>query len=214
MQHDRKILKEACVEGFVQALRAQELGADRIELCENLALGGTTPSLGTLIACKKHLTIPVIAMIRPRGGNFVYNAIEHEIMAEDIRAFRDAGADGIAIGLLNNLGEVEVDPLGKLLKHAGEMEVTFHKAIDVSTDILRETERLCQSGLVKRILSSGGADTAIEGAEILRKMMAVAKGKICILVAGKVTDQNLEDIRMRVPAKEFHGKKIVGLLNG
>lgn len=214
MHPHKEIIKEACVEGFAQALKAQELGANRIELCENLAVGGTTPSLGTVIACKKHLSIPVIAMIRPRGGNFVYNTIERNIMADDIRAFRDAGADGIAIGLLNNMGEVELDQLGKLLKHAGNMEVTFHKAIDVSADILRETERLCQSGFIKRILSSGSADTAFEGAEILRKMMAVAKGKICILVAGKVTDQNLEDIRIRIPAKEFHGKKIVGLLNG
>ncbi len=95
---------EACVENLSEALIAQERGADRIELCENLAVGGTTPSYGTIITCKKHLSIPVIVMIRPRGGDFVYSSPEVDSMLEDIRICQKAGADGIATGVLTFIG--------------------------------------------------------------------------------------------------------------
>jgi len=204
------MIKEACVEGFTQALRAQELGADRIELCENLAVGGTTPSIGTLFACKKHLKIPVIAMIRPRGGNFIYDAVELEIMAEDIKACHSAGADGIAVGLLNNMGEIDLPNLYKLVKKAGNMQVTFHKAIDLTENIEKELLRLCDSGLAQRVLTSGGDPTALEGASMLKKMIAVSEGRITVIVAGKVTHSNLGDLSKLIPAHEFHGRRIVG----
>ncbi len=204
------MIKEACVEGFAEALRAQELGADRVELCENLAVGGTTPSLGTLMVCKKYLTIPVIVMIRPRGGNFVYGDKEMEIMAADIRKCRFAGADGIAIGLLNKENEVDLHGLRNLVKLAGNMQVTFHKAIDVTGDIEQELHKLCDSGLVHRVLTSGGAATALEGEDMLKKMLAMAGERLSILVVGKVTQLNIDDLSRRIPAGEFHGRKIVG----
>ncbi len=205
-----RLIKEACVEGFTQALRAQELGADRIELCENLVVGGTTPSLGTILACKKHLKIPVIVMIRPRGGNFIYNRYEMEIMADDIRTCLTAGADGIAIGTLNDRDEIDMPNLQKLVKQAGHMQVTFHKAIDATADIEKELLRLCESGLAQRVLTSGGASTALEGSAALNRMIALAGERLTVLVAGKVTRANLGDLRKLIPAKEFHGKKIVG----
>jgi copper homeostasis protein len=206
------MIKEACVEGFGEAMRAQDLGADRVELCENLAVGGTTPSVGTILACKKYLKIPVVVMIRPRGGNFIYDAAELEIMAEDIRASISAGADGIAIGLLNNRGEIDMPNLRTLVKQAGPMQVTFHKAIDVTRDIEKEFLRLCDSGIVHHVLTSGGAATAMEGAGMLKKMIALSEGRITVLVAGKVTDLNLDNLAGLIPAGEFHGKKIVGNL--
>lgn len=205
-----KLIKEACVEGFNQALRAQELGADRVELCENLAVGGTTPSLGTILASKKHLKIPVIVMIRPRGGNFVYNRYEMDIMADDIRSCLKAGADGIAIGILNKREEIDMPNLQKLVKLAGHMQVTFHKAIDVSADIEKEFMRLCESRLVHRVLTSGGASTALEGSAMLNRLIDLTKERLSVLVAGKVTQANLGDLRKLIPAREFHGKKIVG----
>jgi copper homeostasis protein len=203
------MIREACVEGFTQALRAQELGAERIELCENLAAGGTTPSLGTVIACKKYLKIPVIVMIRPRGGNFVYGAHETEIMARDIEAIKMAGADGIAIGLLTQNGAIDLAQLLKVIKHAGSMQITFHKAIDATRNIEREFLKLRDSGLVHRVLTSGGAETALNGAPVLNNLLHLTDGKIRIVVAGKVTSENLQEICKLIPADEFHGKKIV-----
>jgi len=204
------MIKEACVEGFAEALRAQELGADRIELCENLEVGGTTPSWGTLHGCKKYLKIPVIAMIRPRGGNFIYNQEEQEIMAEDIRACLSAGIDGIAIGMLTPAREIDLKGLKNLLKSAGNMQVTFHKAIDESRDLEKEFLRLRDSGLITRVLTSGGAPTAREGAEMLKKMIRLASGQLTVLAAGKVTRENLPELAGLIPTDEFHGKKIVG----
>jgi copper homeostasis protein len=204
------MIKEACVEGFAEALRAQELGANRVELCENLAAGGTTPSIGTIITCKKYLKIPVIVMIRPRGGDFVYNEQEIEIMAEDISASLSAGADGIAIGMLTRKGAIDIPCLHKLIKQAGKMQITFHKAIDATKNIENEFLRLCDLGLVHRVLTSGGASTALEGAGMLNKMIGLSNGITTILVAGKVTHSNLNDLSKLIPAGEFHGKKIVG----
>jgi len=207
------MIREACVEGINQGMEAQELGAERIELCENLAVGGTTPSIGTVITCKKILNIPVIVMIRPRGGNFVYSSTETEVMANDIEACRQAGADGIAVGLLDRIDEIDMGGLLKLLKRAGNMQVTFHKAIDVTKNIEREFLRLRDSGLVNRVLTSGGKDDAITGAPVLNKLITLSEGKINIVVAGKVTDQNLAELARLIPANEFHGKKIVGNLD-
>ena len=204
------MIREACVEGFTQALRAQQLGAERIELCENLAVGGTTPSLGTIMACKKYLKIPVIVMIRPRGGNFVYNDPELEIMSRDIEACKSAGADGIAIGLLTKRGETDLAGLLKVIKQSGSMQITFHKAIDATWNIEKEFVRLRDSALVHRILTSGGAATAMEGAPVINNLLQLSDGKLGIVVAGKVTSENLAELSTIIPAQEFHGKKIVG----
>lgn len=209
----KHFIKEACVEGIAQAIRAQELGADRIELCENLTVGGTTPSIGTVITCKKILRIPVIVMIRPRGGDFVYTDSEMAVMASDIEACRRAGADGIAIGLLNSSNEIDMGALLSLLKKAGTMHVTFHKAIDVASDIKHEFMRLVDSGLVSRVLTSGGAPDALTGSGILNDLVKLARDKVAIVVAGKITDKNLDEVRRLIPANEFHGKMIVGQLN-
>jgi len=148
-------------------------------------------------------------MIRPRGGNFVYNQAELEIMAADIRACLSAGADGIAIGLLTTAGEIDIPNLQSLVKEAGSMQVTFHKAIDETRDIEKEFLRLRDSGLVHRVLTSGGAPTAFEGAAMLNKMIELSESKIKILAAGKVTRQNLPALARLIPANEFHGKRIV-----
>jgi copper homeostasis protein len=204
------MIREACVEGYCEALRAQELGAERVELCDNLAVGGTTPSWGTIVTCKKYLKIPVMVMIRPRGGDFVYNETEMEIMAEDIRMCRKAGADGIAIGLLTPDREIDLTGLHDLVKNAGIMQITFHKAIDETADIERETVRLAKSGLAQRVLTSGRAATAMAGEHMINRMITLAGRSLTILAAGKVTRENLDELSRRIPAKEFHGRKIVG----
>jgi copper homeostasis protein len=203
------MLREACVENLSEALIASERGADRIELCENLAVGGTTPSYGTIVTCKKHLSIPVIVMIRPRGGDFVYSSPEVDSMLEDIRICRKAGADGIATGVLTSAGEIDMQILRRLISGAGSMQITFHKAIDETRNIETEIQKLKDTGIY-RVLTSGGAPTALEGSLTLNKLIQLTAGKLVILTAGKVTSDNLETLSRLIPSTEFHGRKIVG----
>jgi copper homeostasis protein len=203
------MILEACVENLSEALIAQQRGADRIELCENLAVGGTTPSYGTIVMCKKHLNIPVIVMIRPRGGDFVYSPLEVDTMLEDIRVCREAGADGIATGALTVSGDIDLHILRKLVSEAGSMQITFHKAIDETDNIEKEIQKLKDTG-IHRVLTSGGAPTALEGSHMLNKLIQLSAGSLVILTAGKVTAENLDALSRLIPCTEFHGRKIVG----
>jgi copper homeostasis protein len=203
------MILEACVENLSEALMAQERGADRIELCENLASGGTTPSFGTIVTCKKHLSIPVIVMIRPRGGNFVYSNLEVDSMLEDIRICQKAGVDGIATGALTSAGNIDLHILRRLIHEAGSLQITFHKAIDETRNIETEIEKLKDTG-IHRVLTSGGAPTAMEGSRMLNKLIHLTAGKLVILTAGKVTAENLDALSRLIPSTEFHGRKIVG----
>lgn len=205
------IVLEACVENISEALKAAERGASRIELCENLAVGGTTPTVGTLKVCRKYLTIPIFVMIRPRGGNFTYTEEEKEVMREDLIRLKEAGADGLVMGMLTPERRVDLETLYSFLELARPLPVTFHKAIDETHDILFELNRLKEAG-VDRVLSSGGASTALEGADMLRAMIHQAGRRMKIVAAGKITSENLALHTEKIPAKEFHGRKIVGPL--
>jgi copper homeostasis protein len=203
------MILEACVENLSEALIAQERGADRVELCQNLAVGGTTPSYGTIVTCKKHLSIPVIVMIRPRGGDFVYSSPEVDSMLEDIRICQKAGADGIATGVLTSSGDIDLHILRRLVGEAGSMQVTFHKAIDETRNIETEILKLKDSG-IQRVLTSGGEPTALDGSRMLNKLIHLTAGSLVILTAGKVTSENLDMLSRLIPSTEFHGRKIVG----
>jgi copper homeostasis protein len=207
------MIREACVETLAEALKAQELGADRLELCTDLAMGGTTPSTEIITGCKKSLKIPVVVMIRPRNGNFIYSPAEVKLMLQGIAAAKDAGADGIVTGVLTPDREVDLEILRLLVEQADPLWVTFHKAIDETRDIQREIVRLCDSG-IRRVLSSGGAATAREGTEMLNSMIRISAGKLAIIAAGKITASNLPELRNLIDANEFHGRKIVGELTG
>ena len=208
-----KILKEACVESFSEALAAQERGADRIELCDNLAVGGTTQSYGTIKKALETLKIPVFPIIRARGGNFCYSQEEMEIMKEDIKMCKSLGAKGIVIGMLKEneeTGKKEIDweVLKEVVELAHPMEITFHKAIDELENPVEVIDELVKIG-VKRILTSGTKATALEGREILNQMLAKADGRITIVVAGGVTTENFAEVSKNIVSTEYHGKKIV-----
>ncbi|UUV17745.1 copper homeostasis protein CutC [Fusobacteria bacterium ZRK30] len=205
------MIREACVGNFIEAENAEKSGAERIELCENLYEGGTTPSYGTVKKILEKLKIPTLVMIRPRGGNFCYSPTEIEIMVEDIRLFKKLGVKGVVLGVLTSNNKVDYPVLKRLLKETNGMEVTFHKAIDEVINPENEIENLAQLG-VKRILTSGGRKTALEGADILNKMIKIADNKIKIVVAGGVTLENYEKVKLKISSTEFHGKKIVGNL--
>lgn len=202
------MILEACVENYSEAKKAEAAGANRIELCENLAVGGTTPSYGTIQMCLKNLNIHVAAMIRPRGGDFVYTAGEFEIMKTDIGICKSLGVQGVVFGLLTKDGKIDIEKTKELIQLAQPMQTVFHKAFDELTDPFEGLEQLIELG-VTRILTSGTKETALEGQNILRKLIQQAADRISILVAGRVTHENLTDLQKIIPAKEFHGRRIV-----
>ena len=202
------MIKEACVESFEKALEAQNNGANRIELCENLAVGGTTPSYGTVKICLEKLNIPIFPMIRARGGNFVYSKDEIEIMKEDIKIFKELGVKGVVLGCLTSDNKIDLELTKKLVNLAYPMEVTFHKAIDEIQNPLDYIDNLINIG-IKRILTSGGKVTALEGKDLINEMIKKSNGRLKIVVAGKVTKENLNELSNLISADEFHGKLIV-----
>lgn len=202
------MIKEVCVESFSEALAAEKRGADRIELCDNLYLGGTTPSYGTIKMAMEKLSIPAFPIIRPRGGDFYYSKEEIEIMKEDIKICKSLGAKGVVLGVLTADNKVDFETLKELVDLASPMEVTFHKAVDELENPVEVIDRFVEIG-VKRILSSGTKETALEGKDILNAMIKKADNRIIILIAGKVTSDNFEEVAAAIPSTEYHGKKII-----
>jgi copper homeostasis protein len=202
------MIKEACIENFQEALSSQLSGANRVELCENLAAGGTTPSYGTIKACVENLDIPVFVMIRPRGGNFCYSPQELEIMKTDIAVCKQMGVPAVVLGLLTNDGRIDEEHTRELISFSRPMQVTFHKAFDELGDPFEGIETLIRLG-ADRILTSGTKTTAEEGTHILNRIIEKANGRIIIVAAGKVTANNLPELSRMIHATEFHGKKIV-----
>lgn len=202
------MIREKCIGSFLEALEAQELGAERVELCDNLTEGGTTPSYGTIKMVVEKLNIPAFVIIRPRGGDFYYTPEEIEIMKEDIKICKELGVKGVVIGALNRDNTINYDAIKDMIDLAKPMSITFHKAIDELENPVTEVKKLANLG-VNRILTSGTKETALEGKNILREMIKEAGENTIIIVAGKVTKDNLNEISNLIPAKEYHGKKIV-----
>ena len=206
------MIKEACVETFEEALKAEQLGANRIELCSDLHLDGLTPSFELMQKSCSELNIPVMVMIRPRAGNFVYSAEEIRQMKKEIDRAKKAGAAGVVLGLLTKENKIDIPSTKLLTDYAQPLQVTFHKAIDELEDTVEGVTDLIKIKGITRILTSGGKATAKEGVDTIKKMIAVSAGQIIILVAGKVTSQNIEEIEKLTNTTEFHGRKIVGEL--
>lgn len=202
------MIKEACVESLIDAIEAEKRGADRIELCDNLSQGGTTPSYGTIKLALSTLKIPVFPIIRPRGGDFYYTPAEIEVIKEDIKICKSLGVKGVVLGILTADKKIDFKTLAEFMELAKPMEVTFHKAIDELEDPTLVIDDLINLG-VKRILSSGTKPTALEGKDMLNKMIEKAGDRLTIVVAGKVTKEILPEVSSLIPAKEYHGKVIV-----
>ena len=164
---------EICIDNLESLFTAQAAGADRIELCSALGLGGLTPSYGFMQQVARHATVPVYAMIRPRAGDFCFNDGEFEMMLLDIAAARAAGLQGVVVGLLDEDGRVPEGKLRQLVEAAGPLGVTFHRAIDLSSDWRLDLETIVAAGC-ERILSSGHAPTALAGLETLQAILPEA----------------------------------------
>lgn len=203
------LLLEACVETAEQARQAQVNGARRIELCSALNVGGLTPSRELTEATMRDLSIPVMIMIRPRAGNFVYTEAEMDEMKRSILMGKELGVSGFVFGCLTPGHEIDLEKTSELVRFALPSRVTFHKAIDETPDPVAATRLLAQIPGIQRILTSGGAATALEGKEVLKKMIAAAGDRLTILAAGKVTAENLKQVHAAVGASEYHGRRIV-----
>lgn len=206
------MILETCVETYEEAMEAWRRGADRIELCSRLDLDGLTPSPELIRKVCGELNIPINVMIRPRAGHFVCSPEELDLMKSEISMAKSLGASGIVLGLLTPENQVDADSTKLLAAAAFPLPVTFHKAIDLLSDPVIGLRQLKNIPGIARILTSGGKPTAREGAEKIREMIKEAGDQLIILVAGKVTKENVLEIKMLTGAEEFHGRKIVGSL--
>lgn len=209
----QNIILEACVETLEQAINAEKNGANRIELCGDLSVGGVTPHLDLITKAKKNLSIPIMVMIRPRGGNFIYTKSEFDKMKKEIFYCKNLGIKGVVFGILDSENEVNFEQTAVLAELAFPMEVTFHKAIDEISNPIKSLHKLLNINNITRILTSGKSKTAVEGSDLIREMMVIAKDKITILPAGKITNKNLSEVHQLIGASEYHGRKIVGNLD-
>ncbi len=198
----KKLKVEVCCNTAFDAFTAKEAGADRVELCSALSLGGLTPSMGELLAARK-AGVEIIAMARPREGGFCYNEIEFETMLADAAAMLQAGADGIVFGILRPNGTVDTARCAKMLEAIGGKTAVFHRAIDVTPDWRAAVDALCELGF-DRILSSGRQPTAMEGADTLREMTDYAAGRIAILPGSGIRLENAQSLVKRVGCSELH----------
>jgi copper homeostasis protein len=205
MMKPERIL-EVCADSVAGALMAQAAGAQRIEFCNNLTEGGATPSAAQIEAARKGLHIPLYVLIRPRGGDFLYTNLEFEIMQADVRFCGQAGCDGVVIGMLHADGTVDTERCRALVAAARQygMGVTFHRAFDRSNDLFQAMEAVIALGC-DRILTSGGRDTAVEGAHRIGQLMERAGNRIVIMPGAGITPDNAAALIRQTGLREMHG---------
>lgn len=194
---------EVCVDSVEGALAAQRGGAVRVELCDNLFEGGTTPSAGTIALARQHISIDLNVIIRPRGGDFCYSDIEFAVMRRDIEMAKSLGANGVVIGLLKRDGTIDVARTATLIELARPLTVTFHRAFDVCRDPFAALETLIDLG-VDRILTSGQERTVLEGLDLITELVAQANDRIIIMPGGGIAERHVAKIVATSGAREIH----------
>jgi copper homeostasis protein len=199
----QKCLLEISVETLEAALAAERGGADRIELCSDLSLGGVTPGADLLPAVRAQVHIPIFSMARPRAGDFVYSSAEFAEMKRAISAAKESGMDGVVLGILTEERRVDSERTGELVEFAKPLPVTYHRAFDETADLHKALEDVMQTG-AKRILTSGGAKSAQEGAAVLAKLIETAGGRIVIVPGAGISALNVEQVAQQTGAREFH----------
>jgi copper homeostasis protein len=194
---------EVCVDSIAGIRAAREVGAERVELCANLLEGGTTPSLGTILVARKVADIKLHVMIRPRGGDFLYDEDEIDTMEADIASAKSAGVDGVVFGVLARDGRVDRDTTERLITRARPASVTFHRAFDMTPEPLIALETLIELG-VDRILTSGQEPTANEGAERIAELIKAAVDRVIVMPGGGITPRNVARVAAISGASEIH----------
>ena len=200
-------LVEAAVETLDSALAAERAGADRIELCDNLSDGGTTPGAGLIAAVTERTQLPVFVLIRPRAAGFVYSDDEFDVMIRDIKLAGRMGIAGIVTGALTPDGRVDAERTHTLVKAAAGLPVTFHRAIDSAVDLPTALEEAIEAG-ASRVLTSGGAATALEGVDLIAALVDQARKRITIIAGGGIREHNVRDVIARTGVREVHARLV------
>jgi copper homeostasis protein len=200
---NRKRLLEISVEALEAALAAERGGADRLEFCGHLSLGGVTPSADLVSAVRAQVCVPIFVMIRPRAGDFVYSGAEFAEMKCSIGRAKESGVDGVVLGILTKGHRVDVERTRELVELAKPLAVTFHRAFDEAADLRQALEEVIQSG-AQRILTSGGAKSAPEGAAILAELVAAAGDRVVIVPGAGINASNVLHVARQMGAREFH----------
>jgi len=198
-----KYIIEIATADYNTTKSAVEGGADRIELCADLAQGGTTPSYATIKKCREDFEVDLFPIIRPRGGDFFYSDEEYGTMADEINLCKQLGCDGVVIGLLNADGSIDVKRTERLIQLAYPMEVTFHRAFDRCKDPFEALEQLIQIGC-QRILTSGQKPAVPDGIDLIAQLVKAADERIIIMPGSGVRKENIKDLADKTGAVEFH----------
>jgi copper homeostasis protein len=197
------IAVEVAVESVAGARNAAAAGADRLELCSSLGEGGLTPSLGLLAAVRDAVSVPVFAMVRPRAGDFFYDDAEFDVMQRDVKLLREAGAAGIVGGVLTADGRIDEARLAALCRLSAPLPLTCHRAFDLAADAAAALDALVRIG-VARVLTSGQARSAPEGAAAIAALVARAAGRIAVMAGAGVRDDNVAAIVAKTGCREVH----------
>jgi len=200
-------LEIACFD-IESAIIADAAGADRIELCENLAEGGTTPSWEMVLEAKDRIKTEIFVMIRPRGGDFCYDDEEFEQMKNDVVMYKRLGVNGYVFGILTKDNEIDVERNKDLVEFAYPFPCTFHRAFDRTNDVFQSLEKLIDIGF-QTILTSGAADNVTEGIDTLKTLVQKANGRICIMPGGGLRSSNIANIKAETNAEFYHSSAIV-----
>ncbi len=199
----RSVLLEIAVASVEDALAAQAAGAARVELNSAIALGGLTPSLGLLAEVKACVTLPVIVMVRPRPGGFAYSDAEFRVLLRDLGVVAAQGADGIAVGVLTERGEIDTDRMRAVVRAAGAVPVVFHRGFDLVPDPFAALEQLIDLG-VRRVMTSGQEETAFNGTGRIAELIRQAERRIEVLPAGGINRFNVADVIARTECDQIH----------
>ncbi len=199
----RDVVVEVCLDSADSAVAAERGGADRVELCDNLIEGGTTPSAGMIAATRKAVELGLQVMIRPRGGDFCYSPLEVEAMMHDIAVARDLGADGVVFGVLRPDGTIDAELSRRLIDATRPLSVTFHRAFDMTRDPFQALDTLIELG-VDRLLTSGQEASALEGSALIAELMKRAQGRLAVMPGVGVTRRNMGRILSETGAGEIH----------
>jgi copper homeostasis protein len=208
----QEFCKEVCVDNVKDAMRAVDLGANRIEYCSKLSEEGLTPDIEDVKYLLKNIKIPLRIMIRPHSKSFNYSEQDISIMLRDISNFKKIDVDGIVIGCLKEDDEIDIKKINLLIEKARPLKVIFHKAIDITSDPLISLKNLIKYSNINGVLTSGGFKKAEDGVKLLKKMLDICPINFELIIAGKITSENINKINQKLSAKFYHGKKIVGVL--
>lgn len=198
-----EILLEICCGSIDDAIQSEKGGADRVEFCSALFLGGLTPSIGAIQEAKCRLKIPVIAMVRPRGGGFCYSEAEFATMERDAEAALDAGVEGVVFGILKEDGRIDQRRTTHIRRIIGKRQAVFHRAFDVTPNPFQALEQLIDLG-INRVLTSGQKDSAPEGVELIARLIERAGKRIEILPGGGIRPYNMKDMVRRTRCRQIH----------